>query len=458
MPEPPPVSGERARTVDRPPERCVRRGLHAHARVLCASGAVDPGDRGANREIDKTSQCTGSGHDEREAALEAIDHVEPRTPISELVYGRIASWGEDVVERERNLHLLASVELTCALVLHPGGGDNDRAVLFVVDVEAGGRIGDVNLEQHARFERHPLVLGNVREPLSDLVLQPYLGDPRLTIAGMTIRRGSHRLGVAAEVEFKVTVGHLVRLAQVYRIAPLQQERSVAEALQCPHIVGDEDDRPTLVSQIVEHVEALLLEGGVADREHLVDHQDVRIDLDRHGERQAHVHPRRVVLELEVLELLKLGEIDHAVNALARLPRGEAHHDPVHDDVVSSCHVRVEADAQFDHRRQSSTAPDVALGLVDARQAFQQRALAASVAAGDPEELSGLNRERDVVERPERVLADPMPRMESALLERMDPLLGNGERLADRTRDHHRQPLSADGWSWHGRESTRQTSG
>ena len=78
---------------------------------------------------------------------------------------------------------------------------------------------------------------------------------------------------------------------------------MTEPLQRAHIVGDEHDRPSAVAQIVEHVEAFLLEGRVADREHLVDHQDVRVNLDRHRERQAHLHARRIVLELEVLELL-----------------------------------------------------------------------------------------------------------------------------------------------------------
>ena len=80
------------------------------------------------------------------------------------------------------------------------------------------------------------------------------------------------------------------------------------------------DRLALVAHAVELVEALLLEGGVADGEHLVDQQDVGVDLDHHREGQAHVHPRRVVLELEVDELLELGEVDDRVEALARLAR------------------------------------------------------------------------------------------------------------------------------------------
>ena len=148
------------------------------------------------------------------------------------------------------------------------------------------------------------------------------------------------------------------LAEVDQRAPLEQQRAVAEALQRAHVVGDEHDRLARVAHRVEDVEALLLERGVADREHLVDQQDVGIDLDRHREREPDMHPRGVVLQLEVLELLELGELDHAVVALARLARRQAHHDPVHDDVVAGRQIQVEADAELDERRQAPRAPDV----------------------------------------------------------------------------------------------------
>ena len=70
-------------------------------------------------------------------------------------------------------------------------------------------------------------------------------------------------------------------------------------------------RPRIL-QPGELVEALLLERGVAYRQHLVDQQDLRVDLDRDGERQPDVHPRGEVLELEVHELLELGERDDVV--------------------------------------------------------------------------------------------------------------------------------------------------
>ena len=56
-------------------------------------------------------------------------------------------------------------------------------------------------------------------------------------------------------------------------------------------VGDEQDRLALLLDLLDAVEALLLEDLVADGEHLVDQQDVGVDVDGHGEAQPHVHAR-----------------------------------------------------------------------------------------------------------------------------------------------------------------------
>ncbi len=81
--------------------------------------------------------------------------------------------------------------------------------------------------------------------------------------------------------------------------------------------------------------------------------------------------------------------------------------------------------------------------VDSRDAFQQRALAAAVAARDAEELAALDRERDVVQGAEGLVADLAARMQRALLERMHPLLGHPECLADISRNT--APGARRGW-------------
>ena len=84
------------------------------------------------------------------------------------------------------------------------------------------------------------------------------------------------------------------------------------------------------------------ERGVADREHLVDQHDVGVGLDHHGEREADQHPRRVVLELEVDEVLELGELEHLVEAAARLAQRQPHQHAVEDAVLARGQLGVEA--------------------------------------------------------------------------------------------------------------------
>ncbi len=55
-------------------------------------------------------------------------------------------------------------------------------------------------------------------------------------------------------------------------------------------MGDEYDRAPAVLERHELVEALLLERRVADREHLINQQDLGVDLDRHRERKPDHHP------------------------------------------------------------------------------------------------------------------------------------------------------------------------
>jgi hypothetical protein len=183
-------------------------------------------------------------------------------------------------------------------------------------------------------------------------------------------------------------------------------------------VGHEEDRLALVAEPVEHVEALLLEAHVAHREHLVDEQNVSVHLDHHREGQPHLHARRVVLQLQLLELAQLGELDHSVVSVARLARGEAEHHAVQQNVVASREVGVEAHAELDEGRHAAIHVDRStVGAVDARQALEQGALARPVAADDAEEFTALYSERDVVQCVESLVARPPERVEDALLQR-----------------------------------------
>ena len=75
------------------------------------------------------------------------------------------------------------------------------------------------------------------------------------------------------------------------------------------------------SRDVPHLaEALLLELRVADRQHLVDDENLGLQMRRNGEGEAHVHAARIALHRRVEELLDAGEVDDLVELAVDLAR------------------------------------------------------------------------------------------------------------------------------------------
>ena len=98
----------------------------------------------------------------------------------------------------------------------------------------------------------------------------------------------------------------------------QQHRALAEPLDLGRVVRDEDDRAAALLELEDLAEALALERLVADGEHLVEQQDVGVEMRRDREAEPHVHPGRVRAHGPVDRLLELGEGDDLVEALADL--------------------------------------------------------------------------------------------------------------------------------------------
>ena len=204
---------------------------------------------------------------------------------------------------------------------------------------------------------------------------------------------------------------------------------MAVGLDRAHLVGDEDDRLAFGFHLVEGVGALLLEGGVAHRQHLVDQEHVGVDLHHHRERESDQHPGGVVLQLQVGEFAQLGEVDHRVEPVAHLLRGEAHHHPVEDDVLARGQLVVEADPELDEGGETACYLDrPGIGFVDARQQLQQGALAGAVATDDAEELALADLEGDAVEGAQFAVVAGGEGVDGALFQRVDPLGRNPEGL------------------------------
>src|ERR1700749_4212821 len=106
---------------------------------------------------------------------------------------------------------------------------------------------------------------------------------------------------------KVRADNFVRRA-VAEHAPLcEQDRARTEPRDSRHIVRDEEYGASLLPDALHLVEALTLESCVADGEHLVNNQHLRVEMRGHGEGLTNVHPRRVAFDGRVEELPDFGE-------------------------------------------------------------------------------------------------------------------------------------------------------
>src|SRR5262245_19551685 len=77
---------------------------------------------------------------------------------------------------------------------------------------------------------------------------------------------------------------------------------------------------------------------------------------------------------------------------------QPHHHPVEQDVPAGGKLRAKPDPGLDQRSNPTAHPDAALvDLVDPRDQLQQRALAGAVGSYDPEDLTAVDIEADVLE-------------------------------------------------------------
>ena len=151
----------------------------------------------------------------------------------------------------------------------------------------------------------------------------------------------------------VGADHALRIALGALLSFVQPDRLVAEALDQAERVRDQQDGLAAPLELAELVEALVREPFVADGEHFVDEQHLRVDVNRHREAQPHVHARRVGLHRRVDELAQLGKVDDLVEALLDLALREAEHDAVDEDVLAPGDLRMKPGAELDQRRDAA---------------------------------------------------------------------------------------------------------
>ncbi len=186
-----------------------------------------------------------------------------------------------------------------------------------------------------------------------------------------------------------------------QLPSLQHDAALGERRHGRKIVADEQHGAALVRDRRHAVEAALLELRIADRKHLVDEQDLGLEMRGHREGQPRVHAHGVALHRRVDELLHAREVDDLVEARLHFPARHAEDRAVQEDVLAPGQLLVEAGADLEQASDAAVQLDPAKGrLEDARQDLEQRRLAGAVVADDADDLAALDLEIDVAQRPE----------------------------------------------------------
>ena len=121
---------------------------------------------------------------------------------------------------------------------------------------------------------------------------------------------------------RVEIGsHDVRgRARQAHLAVVEPDRALAHHLDRRQVVRHEQNGSTVVTKRQHLADRAVLEGHVADGQHLVDQQHVGVDVGGDREAESRVHARRVALERRVDKRPEVGKLDDVRRSAARTSR------------------------------------------------------------------------------------------------------------------------------------------
>ena len=164
--------------------------------------------------------------------------------------------------------------------------------------------------------------------------------------------GGRPLAAGVEIEIDAPA----RRPVVLDLAVLEPDRALADPRDGAEVVADEEHRPPLLGELRHLSEAPALELGVADREHLVDDDDVGLDVRRDREGEAQVLAGRVALDGRLEQLLDAGELDDVVEAPADVRALQPEDGAVQEDVLAPVQLRMEAGSDLEQRTDAAAHP------------------------------------------------------------------------------------------------------
>jgi hypothetical protein len=179
-----------------------------------------------------------------------------------------------------------------------------------------------------------------------------------------------------------------------------QRGSIGKALHQAQIVRHEQDGDLALLELDKFLDAAVGKDGVAHGESFVDNQNFGIDMNRGGEREAHVHAGGIFLHWAVHERADFGEAFDLGEDALHIAARDAEDLSVQENIFTAAEFGVESRAQFQKRRDASMRDDAAAGgLQNAADDLQEGAFAAAVRTDDAQNFAAFHGERNVAQSP-----------------------------------------------------------
>src|SRR4029450_7218994 len=112
---------------------------------------------------------------------------------------------------------------------------------------------------------------------------------------------------------------------------------------------NEDGGRSTAPELLNPREALLLKRRVPDREHLVDQQDIGVQVCRNRKSDPHVHSRRVPFDRNIDERSDAGEFHDPIELGGDFPARHTEYGAAQIYILPSCQLWMEPGAELDER-------------------------------------------------------------------------------------------------------------
>ena len=167
------------------------------------------------------------------------------------------------------------------------------------------------------------------------------------------------------------------------------------------MTNEEDCSALALGNVFHLTYRFLLELRIAHRKHFIHHQDLRLQERSDSEPKPHSHTGGITFDRGVNIAFTAGEINDLVQLGLDLITGHAEDGAVHEDILTSGHLAMEACADFEQGANSTMGSYRTRGRTgDAAQEFEQCRFAGAVLADDADDVALLDLEVDVAQSPD----------------------------------------------------------